>query len=523
MGRVVVVAVAAALLAGVVPAQAAASGSDYAVMFSDPGDWIGGGSQRVFRTGDSSITMGGSPGYVTVNVSGGTFGDYYSMDFAAPPGAALAPGYFTRAQRAPFREAGRPGIDISGSGRGCNEISGLFQVKDIAFTGSTLTRLWIIYEQHCEGGTAALFGEVRVGEPPTIDPALLAPMTMRWPASDVSRASTAVPATLVAVDTPVTVSSVAILGAGAADYVIRSDDCSGHTVAVGGSCQVWVRFVPGTAGTRYAALRFTGPGTERDVELQGFAFGGTTRVDMTSDPGDYIGGGHPWNYTFANGAIAAGGGRQYAGFAIDGSDGSWWYADFVPAPGDILAPGTYLNATRYPFNGNGPGLDVSGNGRGCNTLTGQFTVNSITFWPDTTIRTVSITFEQHCEGATPALRGTFQFRAGDTTELPPWMDGPPPPPPPPPLPPPPQPPPPPPPPGPPPPPPATKCRVPKVVGKRLARARRLLVRAHCRVGQVQRARSRASRKGIVLAQNPRAGRRLRAGARVKLVVGRGRR
>jgi hypothetical protein len=118
MGRVVVVAVAAALLAGIAPAQAAASGSDYAVMFSDPGDWIGGGSQRVFRTSDSSITMGGSPGYVTVNVSGGTFGDYYSMDFAAPPGAGLAPGYYTRAQRAPFREAGRPGIDISGSGRG---------------------------------------------------------------------------------------------------------------------------------------------------------------------------------------------------------------------------------------------------------------------------------------------------------------------------------------------------------------------------------------------------------------------
>src|SRR5207302_983773 len=26
-----------------------------------------------------------------------------------------------------------------------------------------------------------------------------------------------------------------------------------------------------------------------------------------------------------------------------------------------------------------------------------------------------------CEGATPALRGTFQYRAGDTTPLAPWM------------------------------------------------------------------------------------------------------
>src|SRR5215470_6918814 len=172
MGRVIVAVVAAVLLAGVMPARSAASGSDFVVMFSDPGDWIGGGSQRLFRNGDSSITMGGSPGYVTVNVSGGTFGDSYSMDFAAPPGDTLAPGYYIHAQRAPFREAGRPGIDIYGSGRGCNEDSGQFQVRDIAFSGSTLTRLWIVYEQHCEGGTAALFGEVRVGEPPTSNPAL---------------------------------------------------------------------------------------------------------------------------------------------------------------------------------------------------------------------------------------------------------------------------------------------------------------------------------------------------------------
>jgi hypothetical protein len=37
-----VASLAAAVLVGVVPAQAAAAGSDYAIMFSDPGDWIGG-------------------------------------------------------------------------------------------------------------------------------------------------------------------------------------------------------------------------------------------------------------------------------------------------------------------------------------------------------------------------------------------------------------------------------------------------------------------------------------------------
>jgi hypothetical protein len=102
------------------------------------------------------------------------------------------------AQRAPFREAGRPGIDISGDGRGCNTIEGLFEVKafDVAADG-TLQRLWIVYEQHCEGGESALFGEVRIGVA-VPDGALVAPGIVRWPASDVGRAGAAVPVTVVA-------------------------------------------------------------------------------------------------------------------------------------------------------------------------------------------------------------------------------------------------------------------------------------------------------------------------------------
>jgi hypothetical protein len=55
---------------------------------------------------------------VSAYVSGRGFGDYYWLDFAAPPGDVLQPGFYINAQRAPFREAGRPGIDIYGSGRG---------------------------------------------------------------------------------------------------------------------------------------------------------------------------------------------------------------------------------------------------------------------------------------------------------------------------------------------------------------------------------------------------------------------
>lgn len=64
---------------------------------------------------------------------------------------------------------------------------------------------------------------------------------------------------------------------------------------------------------------------------------------------------------------------------VEGPDGTYWSADFTPAAGDVLAPGTYTDATRFPFNGTGPGLSVSGSGRGCNTLTGSFTVKQAVF------------------------------------------------------------------------------------------------------------------------------------------------
>jgi PASTA domain len=69
-------------------------------------------------------------------------------------------------------------------------------------------------------------------------------------------------------------------------------------------------------------------------------------------------------------------------------------------------------------------------------------------------------------------------------------------------------------------PPPVHCKVPRVVGKTLARARRAIRLAHCSVGRVRYARSKL-RRGRVLRQSPRAGSKLARGTRVKLVVSRG--
>jgi hypothetical protein len=65
-----------------------------------------------------------------------------------------------------------------------------------------------------------------------------------------------------------------------------------------------------------------------------------------------------------------------------------------------------------------------------------------------------------------------------------------------------------------------KCVVPKVLGLTLKKAKARIKRAHCTVGKITRRPSAKSKRGRVLAQKPKPGKRLAPGARVKLTVGR---
>ena len=147
---------------------------------------------------------------------------------------------------------------------------------------------------------------------------------------------------------------------------------------------------------RSATLRISdASGAIDDVHLSALAYGGSTRVVLTSDAGTSSARARSTASPPSNAVILAGGTRRRVSFDVAGVDGSWWKADFEP---------------------------------------------------DGSLRTFGATFVQHCEGGAPALRGTFEFRAGSPAPPPPSPPPAPPPPPPPPAPPPP-------PPAPPPPPP----------------------------------------------------------------------
>jgi hypothetical protein len=86
-----------------------------------------------------------------------------------------------------------------------------------------------------------------------------------------------------------------------------------------------------------------------------------------------------------------------------------------------LQPGFYPNAEREAFASPGhPGLDVTFQNRGSNTLTGNFTIIDITFGPNNVLETFAVSFEQHSEGATPALFGTFTYDANAIPEPSTW-------------------------------------------------------------------------------------------------------
>jgi hypothetical protein len=147
----------------------------------------------------------------------------------------------------------------------------------------------------------------------------------------------------------------------------------------------------------------------------------TTALSMTSDMGDYIGAGQNYIYGPTSGTYTPRASDQngdgivdYVEIALSGQNGDWWYLDFSSRlAGRNLAPGFYDNAMRYPFeSGNHPGLSIYGNGRGCNTLSGNFTVHDAEFnYASTPIQVVrfTATFEQHCEGGTTAFYGTVYY------------------------------------------------------------------------------------------------------------------
>jgi hypothetical protein len=134
---------------------------------------------------------------------------------------------------------------------------------------------------------------------------------------------------------------------------------------------------------------------------------------MVGQSGDYIDGGHTDLFDQPGTLGISGSSRLVQVTTPTPFGGVFGYTLSFEAPeGSQLQVGEYDNAERWPFEPMGEaGLDVSGDGRGCNEDFGRFVVKDIHLTAGVPDRFWAV-YEQHCEGPhAPALFG--EVRVGE--------------------------------------------------------------------------------------------------------------
>ncbi|QDH70195.1 hypothetical protein [Marilutibacter alkalisoli] len=133
----------------------------------------------------------------------------------------------------------------------------------------------------------------------------------------------------------------------------------------------------------------------------------------TSQQGDYIGLGTDGQYDARNARFTLHGNAGYLTLVVDGNDGAWWHINLAAPSGQTFRPGRYYHAERAPFRtGLSPGVDVGGNGRGCNETWGSVFVRQIETNEEGEVTALEARFTQRCEQATaPALSGLVRYNA----------------------------------------------------------------------------------------------------------------
>ncbi len=134
----------------------------------------------------------------------------------------------------------------------------------------------------------------------------------------------------------------------------------------------------------------------------------TFAVEWSSDEGEFIGRGETRIFTPANAILKIQRESDNSiGLNVEGS--ASYSLDFKAAKGEKLEARAYENATRYPFSDDGNGISISGNGSGCNQITGRFEIKEIVFDEKKKLEKLDLQFEQHCEGGPKALRGRVVY------------------------------------------------------------------------------------------------------------------
>ena len=456
-------------------------------MKSQTGDFVGRGLEHLFMSSSSAIQgflpQGGDTFRADINQ--GT--RHWGVSMSSPRGVPLAVGAYTGAVRSAFRPDGTPGLDVSGEGRGCNTLTGQFNVTEIAYSPYNELMLFAAtFEQHCEGAVPALFGRIRVEIPPPTPGVTLPAGSIAVPTSGTFLYLNSQPGDFVGggVEALYKSSDSKIYGdlPQEGDYFRASivqgsahwwdvDIASppGQPLALGSYIRA-VRAVFRPAGSPGLDVRGDGrscstANAKFDIDELTFAFGemvtfqadfeqpcgtaslfGRIRIEnpaatgpgitlptgsiavpasgsflyMNSEAGEYVGRGIEQLFTSADstvgGSMLTTVGDYFRGGIVQGNNVHNFMVDIAAPAGQPLAVGNYVRASRASFRPAGsPGLDVSGDGRGYNDLTGRFDVDVLSFWPNGDIKVFQATFRIGAAG--PKLYGRFRLETAPPLQL----------------------------------------------------------------------------------------------------------
>jgi hypothetical protein len=412
--------------AGSVPA----SGS-YVYLDSDPGDYIGAGHKYLYTIDNAVMSVSASGGHLAVGIDGEQSwgGDFQAMSTLT----TLQSGYYPDLQRYPFQNPVKGGLDWSGEGRGSNTLTGWFAIDSVAYVEGALSAIDLRFEQHSEGGWAALHGVIHwvAGETrdlPVVTTASvgsIAGICATCGGNVVAAGSSDVTGRGVCWSTalnPTVADAKTSDGSGTGSF---ANSLTGLTPNTAYHVRAYATNASGTAyGVDRSFTTLDGPnGPVLPIPatiwrpVAGSVPSSGSYVYLDSDPGDYIGAGHKYLYTGADAqlTVSANGGYLFVG--VDGDES--WDGYFQAMAGITqLQPGYYSGLQRYGFHNPAyGGFDWYGQGRGSNTLTGWVAIDSVTY-VNGALSAFDLRFEQHSEGGTPALHGAIHWEANDTTSPP---------------------------------------------------------------------------------------------------------
>lgn len=145
----------------------------------------------------------------------------------------------------------------------------------------------------------------------------------------------------------------------------------------------------------------------------------TFRIMTQSDLSDYIGQNKSWDFSISNGSkiTVSRATASEAIFNIQDLTSDMTF-EFGSESGKTISPGLYAPAKRFPFRGSFNGINISGDGRGCNEILGAFYVHEYVA-SNGILEKAAIDFVQICEPSAsdlynntrPKLYGSLRYNS----------------------------------------------------------------------------------------------------------------